>query len=375
MRIAYFTEWSPYVMSGVLKKMIGQIRAWRELGHEAQLFTLSPHRDAPTAGDFAEFGENIGAIAQNWLDRYRFARLGFFNKIASAPMVEKRLREYSPDLVYFRQQGLWYPGLGGILSTAPSVLEVNTIESAEAPRWGRLFALAYGLTGEQAFRLTDAQVCVTDEIARHYAHFGKPAVVIANSLDEPPRALPPAANATPAFVFVGSATVGQGGWHGVDKIVALAHALPESAFNIVGFHAADMGEADVPVNMKFHGPLHGEALIDAYRQSDVAISTLALHRLGMAEACPLKTREYLMHGLPVILGYTEAEQALDGADYVLDIGNHETNVVQSVEGIRAFADRWKGRRVTADLDFLTSRFKAQQRVDFFQDLLNKAAHR
>lgn len=369
MRIAYFTEWSPYESSGVLKKLIGQVRAWRELGHEATLFTMGPRRDAPFALDFAELGEAFGAIDQRSLEKYRFARLGFANKIASAAMVAKRLREYRPDVIYYRQQGLWYPGLGSILSAAPSVLEVNTIEEAEAGRWGKAYALAYRLTGDRAFELTDAQVCVTDEIAKHYARFGKPACVIANSLDQAPRALAPAANAAPAFVFVGSATVGADSWHGVDKIVALARALPESAFNVVGMHAADLGIADVPANMRFHGPLHGEALIDVYRVSDIAISTLALHRLGMAEACPLKTREYLIHGLPAIVGYSEAEEGLAGVDYVLDIGNHEGNVAQSIEAIRAFSDRWNGRRVTANLDFLTSRFKAQQRIDFFERIL------
>lgn len=371
MRIAYFTEWSPYEPSGVLKKLIGQIRAWREQGHEATLFTLGPRRDTPFALDFAEFGEAIGAIPQSALEKYRFARLGFANKMLGARLVARRLREYRPDIVYYRQQGLWYPGLGAILSAAPSVLEVNTIEAAEAPRWGRLYALGYNLTGDRAFRLTDAMVCVTEEIARAYAHFGKPGTVIANSLDDPPRALAPADNAAPAFVFVGSATVGLDGWHGLDKIVALARALPESRFNIVGLSAEDLG-GDLPANLHAHGPLHGEALIDIYRESDVAISTLALHRLGMEEACPLKTREYLMHGLPVILGYHEAETGLHGIEAVLDIGNREDNAATSVEAIRAFAARWRGRRVEHDFAFLTSEFKARQRVEFFETLLAKA---
>ena len=371
MRIAYFTEWSPYEESGVLKKLIGQIRAWRELGHEATLFTIAPRRDTPTAGEFAAFGEAIGAIHQSSLEKYPWARLGFANKLASTPLVARRLRAYRPDIIYYRAQGPWYPGLGSILKIAPSVLEVNTIEAAEAPRWGKLFETWHRMTGTRTFRLADAQVCVTDEIAKAYAHFGKPACVIANSLDETGDPLPPTGNAKPSFVFVGSATVGSGGWHGVDKIVDLARALPDLDFNVVGMRAADLG-IDPPANLVFHGTLHGQALTGAYRRSDVAISTLALHRLGMAEACPLKTREYLMHGLPVIVGYREAETGLHGVDYVLDIGNDEGNAARSAEAIRAFAERWVNRRVSADLSFLTSRFKAQQRIDFFEQLLGKA---
>jgi hypothetical protein len=370
MRIAYFTEWSPYEQSGVLKKLVGQVRAWRELGHEATLFTIGPCRDTPTAGDFAEFGETFGAIGQSSLDRYRFARLGFANKLASVPPVVRRLREYCPDILYYRAQGLWYPGLGTVLGIAPAVLEVNTIEAAEAPRWGKLFALWHGLTGTRTFRLADAMVCVTDEIAQAYAHFGKPMAVIANSLDQTGPSLPPTANARPSFVFVGSATVGAGSWHGIDKIVELARALPDCDFNVVGMRAEDLG-VEPPANLRFQGTLHGDALTQVYRRSDVAISTLALHRLGMKEACPLKTREYLMHGLPVILGYHEAEPGLRGVDYVLDIGNSEDNVATSIGAIRAFAEKWCGRRVDADLEFLSSRFKAQQRIQFFEHILKR----
>jgi hypothetical protein len=371
-RIAYVTEWSPYEESGVLKKLVGQIRAWRELGHEATLFTLTPRRDVPTASGFAEFGETFGALHRNTLERYPFARLGFANKILSVGPAVRRLRAYNPDIIYYRAQGPWYPGLSKILSVAPSVLEVNTIEAAEAPRWGKLFAAWHRFTGTRTFQLVDAQVCVTNEIAKAYAHFGKPATVIANSLDDVGEPLAPTSNERPSFVFVGSATVGSGGWHGIDKIAALAALMPDCDFNVVGMHAADLGIEPTP-NLHFHGPLHGNALIDAYRRSDVAISTLALHRLGMAEACPLKTREYLTFGLPVIVGYHEAETGLHNVDYVLDIGNDEENAVSNVDAIRAFAQRWRGRRVDADLSFLTSRFKAQQRIDFFEQILGKAA--
>lgn len=373
LRIAYFTEWSPYEQSGVLKKLIGQIRSWRELGHEATLFTIGPRHDTPTAGDFAQFGETFGALHQSSLDKYPFARLGFVNKLASVRLAAKRLREYRPDIIYYRAQGFWYPGLASILRIAPTVLEVNTIEAAEAPHWGKLYAFWHRLTGTRTFRLVDAMVCVTDEIARTYAGFGKPSAVIANSLDQGGARLAPAANEKPAFVFVGSATVGSGGWHGIDKLVDLAGALPDHRFNVVGMRAEDLGITP-PSNLHFHGTLHGEALTDVYRRSDIAISTLALHRLGMAEACPLKTREYLMNGLPVIVGYTEAEQGLHGVDYVLDIGNREDNVATSTAAIRDFAERWHGRRVDADLTFLTSRSKAQERIDFFQEILNKVPH-
>lgn len=40
---------------------------------------------------------------------------------------------------------------------------------------------------------------------------------------------------------------------------------------------------------------------------NIAISSLALYRKGMAEACPLKTREYIARGIPFVYGYKDTD--------------------------------------------------------------------
>jgi hypothetical protein len=74
------------------------------------------------------------------------------------------------------------------------------------------------------------------------------------------------------------------------------------------------------------------------------IGTLALHRKGMDEACPLKVREYLAYGLPVILGCADADIPKD-ADYALHIPNTENNVAEHLPEIQSFVESWRGRRV------------------------------
>ena len=61
-----------------------------------------------------------------------------------------------------------------------------------------------------------------------------------------------------------------------------------------------------------------------------------------------------MYGLPVILGYRETEPALNAAPYSLSIGNSEDNVARNTEAIRRFAEAWRGKRVTADLTYLSA---------------------
>ncbi|HEX6860405.1 MAG TPA: glycosyltransferase [Caulobacteraceae bacterium] len=371
MRVAYLTEWSPFGETGVLRKLIGQVETWRELGCEAEIFALAPRRDeAPSLG-FERYGSVIGAIHQSSLEKHPAARLGFFNKIASAPLVSRALRRFAPDVIYYRQNGPWYPGIGAQMRIAPTVMEINTDEGAENSHWGAAFDALYRLTQQRVVGPAAGFVAVTEEIAAKYRDRHKPVAVVPNSFwGEAPGPIAPTAGGEPTFVFVGSPGMS---WHGVDKIFLLARGLPASRFHIVGFTAADFPGETIPENMVLHGHQTGPELSAIYARSDVGIGTLALHRKGMDEACPLKIREYLMNRLPVIIGYTEAEAALNAAPYVLQLGNDEGNVARNLETIVAFARDWAGRRVEDDLSFLSRSAKESQRLEFLAKVAGKPA--
>ncbi|MCW3835407.1 glycosyltransferase [Sphingomonas canadensis] len=373
MRIAYLTEWSPYAESGVLRKMIGQIAAWRAAGHEAEIFTVVPPQDRPAAPGFDAHGRVIGAIGQAMLDRHPRARLGFVNKIVTVPRLRRALRAFGTDLIYYRQNGPWYPGLGGILRRWPSVAEINTYEGAENRLWGGTFNRFQAATRARVLTSVGGFVCMTREIAEHEAWAGKPAAVIGNAFWGDPSPASPAGNADPAFVFTGSPMTldDSANWHGVDKIFALAEAMPASAFHVAGMTAADFADRPIPPNLVFHGMLGAAALSALYARCDIGLGTLALHRKAMEEACPLKVREYLMHGLPVVIGYREAQEELNTAPYVLPVGNHEANVREAIPRIAAFAREWTGRRVTADLSFLTSAAIEAKRLAFLAQVAGR----
>ena len=369
LRIAYLTEWTPYEETGVLRKLIGQIEAWRGLGAEAQLFSVAPLQDRTPALEFERFGTVVGAIHQRFLDKYPFARLGYVNKVVSLSRLKKALRAFRPDVIYYRQNGPWYPGLDEVFSIAPTVLELNTDETVENKLWGSLFSRFHRATQARTHDRMSGFVCVTGEIARKFRAAGKPVAVIGNSMWGEPQPLPPASNSQPVFVFVGSATIGELSWHGVDKIFRLASRLPQSTFHVVGMTADAFPGSAIPDNVVMHGEKRGAALIDIYRQSDIGIGSLALHRIDLEEACPLKTREYLMYGLPVVIGYTEVEERLNDADFVIRLKNQEDNVAEAVDRIGQFSERWKGRRISADLRFLTSEAMARQRLEFFASII------
>lgn len=364
MRIAYLTEWPPYAESGVLRKMIGQIAAWRAAGHAAEIFTVAPLQDRPAAAGFAEHGQVIGSVRQEQLDRHPRARLGFVNKIASVPKLRRALAGFGPDLIYYRQNGPWYPGLGGILRSRPSVAEINTYEGAENALWGGTFRRFQQATRRRVLGSVDGMVCMTQEIADHEAWAGKPAAIIANALWGDPLAPVPTGNAHPVFVFTGSPmTLDQSAnWHGVDKLFPLAAAMPSSRFHVAGMEAKDF--AGAPANIVFHGMLDGAALSALYARCDIGFGTLALHRKAMEEACPLKVRDYLRHRLPVVIGYREAQAELNDAPYILSVGNTPDNVTANLDRIAAFAAAWTNRRVDADLGFLCAPAVEARRLAF-----------
>jgi glycosyltransferase involved in cell wall biosynthesis len=369
MRIAYLTEWAPYSETGVLRKLISQIEAWQELGASAQIFSIAPVRDTLPALNFNKFGSVVGRFHQRDLDRYPFARLGYFNKIASVDAMASALKRFAPDVIYYRQNGPWYPGLARLLAIAPTALEINTDESTENRLWGSFFDRFHKVTSGLTHKNVHAFVCVTDEIAKGYAGTGKPVAAIANAMWAEPQSLPASGNSSPSFVFVGSPTVGPLSWHGVDKIFQLAALIPDATFHVVGMRPRDFQGMTIPINVLMHGQMAIGALKEVYQRCDVAISTLALHRIQIDEASPLKTREYLMYGLPVVIGYREAEKSLNTAEYVLSLPNTENNATEGVAAIAKFSKKWVNKRISDDLRFMGRREKAYEQLEFLSTLI------
>ena len=103
---------------------------------------------------------------------------------------------------------------------------------------------------------------------------------------------------------------------------------------------------------------------------DLAISTLALYRKGMEEACPLKTRECLAYGLPMVLPYVDTDLKDLDADFLLKIPNKEDNIQSHGQAIHDFAYRMRGRRVDRDQVALIDQVaKEAERIRFFEEII------
>jgi hypothetical protein len=358
-RVAYVCYWLLLDKDGVANKVTAQVARWRAQDHDAEVFCLTrrwPGRDNATSWNTVLFDTPAGRLP------------------ATRELV-RRVREWRPDAIYLRYD-LFLPPVPALVAQVPTAVEINADDRAEARlrRERARLATAYNELNRRVL-LSRARglVCVTHELAESesFARFRKPAIVIGNGVDlDAVRPVPAQAEGPPRVAFLGSA---RQVWHGVDKIVRLAELLPELQIDLIGYEPHHLAEAvgdRRPPNLTVHGVLSREAYAPILSRCDAAIGTLALHRKGRTEACPLKVREYLAYGLPAVIAYRDTD--LDGLDdwFLLRLPNEEGNVEANVDAIRSFVARVRGRRVPREAvaGRIGTEAKERRRLEFVDSL-------
>jgi len=351
MRVAYFVHLNFDWESGVTKKVFSQLTSWRTEGVEVRLFCVTRSK-------------NLMDSLRNfpWAKVYAYEGGPFSRSrlLAMGKAVEEIIA-WNPDVVYSRRD-LYYPPVERLAKSLPLVLEINSDEMAELKIYNKAHALYHVLTRQRLDRHVSGFVFVTRALL-HMPYFSRlkiPKRVVSNGVDlnDLPH-LPPTRNAHPNLAFIGH----QAPWHGVDKIVRMAKLFPEWRFHLIGIEPV----GGLPENILAHGHLGKEVYLPILAQADVGIGTLALHRKNMEEASPLKVREYLALGLPVIIGYVDTDFP-NGAPFLLRLPNTENNVEQSVELIKEFVESWRGKRVPrAAVSHLDAQIKEKERLSFLRE--------
>ena len=359
MRIASISlHWPRTKDSGVGKKLDQQIRLWQAGGHEARLF-MHTSRYAP-----------LSALIPAEIIPYDSAgKLGTeINRVQAARELIASVRAYQPDVIYLRLAMYVYP-VHLLTRIAPVVGEINTNDLVQHKELGIVLSQYNRLTRGILLRQVNGLVSVSGELARDvsYSAFRKPMRVISNGIDlsvfQP---LDAPDNEIPRLVFIG--TPGYS-WHGADKLVELARRFPDLKVDIVGYDQLPEYEP-LPPNLTLHGYLNTDSYRKVMAGCDLAISTLALHRKGMEEACPLKTRECLAYGLPIVLPYVDTDLKDLNADFLLKIPNKEDNIQTHGQAIYDFAYRMRGqradRKMIASIDQVA---KEAERIRFFEEII------
>jgi hypothetical protein len=360
MRIAYISlHWPRTRNSGVGKKIQTQIEAWRALGHEARLFMhTTPHEPQSELieADYF-FYPASGKIATE------IARIRAMRRLVQA------VRNFRPDVIYLRYSIYVFPA-HDLMNIAPVVEEINTNDLTQHEELGGIYSLYNRLTRGILLRRVRGLVTVSYELAESSAFtcFHKPTCVIANGVDlNGFGQLPAPSNEIPRLAFIGSPGYS---WHGVDKLVSLAKLVPDVHLDIIGYEDLP-GFGPLPDNITLHGYLPESGYRKILASADAAFSSLALHRVQLEEASPLKSRECLALGLPLIVAYKDTDLHDLKCNFLLKIPNKEDNIRTHASVIRDFAYAMRGVRVERNQVLsLDKSDKEVRRVAFFDELLS-----
>lgn len=360
MRIAYVSlHWPRTRNSGVGKKIRSQVAVWTAMGHEARLFMhtsgYEPQSELIEADFF--FYTASGKIKTE------------INRIHAMTTMIAALRDFHPDLIYLRYGIYVYPA-HHLMNIAPVIEEINTNDLTQHEGLGGIYSLYNRLTRGVFLRSVRGLVTVSRElaVASAFAVYRKPTCVIANGVDlDQFNQLSAPANSTPRLVFIGSPGCL---WHGVDKLVTLARLVPDIQLDIVGYSELP-GFEPLPENITLHGYLALQEYQNVLASADVAVSSLALHRVQLDEASPLKSRECLAFGLPLVVAYMDTDLDDLNCDFLLKIPNKEDNIQTHARAIRDFAWQMRGSRVDRNQVLrLDQASKEIDRIQFFSDILN-----
>jgi glycosyltransferase involved in cell wall biosynthesis len=364
MKLCYYTIGGFSLTSGIYQKMFATVECWREFGHDT---VLSIGARAETAAH-ADFQNRVVSSKDLLFWTWKSAIIRPIAEMRTA----LRIAKWAPDVVYLRN-GHFSPGIIPLLRAAPIVVELNTNDDVERRSFGPLHYAYFQLSCRYVYPNAAGFVAVTREIANleRFAKSGKEVRVIANGIDfRRSKTLPVSSEVFPALVML---ACGQFSWHGIDKLAVLARRFPKWRIEVIGdFDVPD--SFDSINNIILHGFLRKAEYEIVLQRAHVGIGSLALHRKQINEACPLKSREYLACGLPVIAGYEDTDFP-GGADFLLQIGNYEENVAESLDKIEAFVLRWMHRRVErSQVHIIDLVEKEKTRLRFMRELSGFPSH-
>jgi glycosyltransferase involved in cell wall biosynthesis len=363
MKIAYVTlNVAANIMTGgVGAKIKRHVSLWKEMGHNVRVFSSTPEIVPMSDSEQFVFVPLVRVPVLRFLT-LEFARSQALSRLISA------VRGYHPDIIYLRF-GLYTFPLHNLFKIAPVLLEVNSndLDEYQTVR-GTFFYWLNRITRKITFSLASGLVPVSGELAALNSNFKKPYRVISNGIDiDAYEQMPPPSNKNPVLTIIGSPGMS---WHGMDKLFPLASKYPDLTINIIGYGPQDFSES-IPENIIAHGYLRQDAIKKILAQTDVVFGTLALHRKNMQEVPPLKVREALAFGIPVIVAYVDTDLQHLQLSTVLQIPNTEDNVEQNADKIRQFAYDMMGKRV--DVEFvkphIDQSIKEMQRLAFFEEIL------
>ncbi|MRD72310.1 glycosyltransferase family 4 protein [Rhodocyclus tenuis] len=200
--------------------------------------------------------------------------------------------------------------LGSKVLTVHHTLEVPELAGGGA-LVGKAKAALESLIGGYVLGRASSCVGVTEEILRYELarmgalDKGRRGFLYPNGVQLEDEILLDGRGDVPEFVFIASSFVD---WHGLDLLIGAleADATPCVVRLIGAVPDQLLTRCAADSRIVLHGLMPVDALASIMSSAWVGLSSFALFRKGMVEACTLKVREYLANGLPVYAAHRDA---------------------------------------------------------------------
>jgi glycosyltransferase involved in cell wall biosynthesis len=349
MKIAYSLIAYDAIHSGVYTKILDQVTFWRSQGNEVHLFLITDKRSA-------SHWKTIDPTATILVDS------NFFSKVMNRIVLVRKASKSDPSIIYVRD------GFPILLpkKSAPIVLEVQSLVGSELKLRKSSMYFLFNLFKKSIYSRISGGVFVTSELkARNEFQLGDKIskIVIGNAINLS-RIIPLPLNPTKNFSIFFVGTPNQP-WHGVSDIVQFGELNRDIDIHIVG----DQGDSKSP-NIYFYGTLQTSEYREIASKCVAGVGTLNLSAKRMEEASPLKVREYLAMGLPVITRYRDLD--LDpSSDFVLQLPVDGRSFSDFSLEIRTFLESWSSKRVDRSaVTHIDVSVKESVRLGFFEQVQN-----
>jgi hypothetical protein len=203
-------------------------------------------------------------------------------------------------------------------------------------------------------KVIDGKMCVTNEIKK-FESFKNPMITISNGYDNKIFDYPNYQPFDGKNLKILSVCSVLQPWHGLErlfqsvKIWQINNPGLKIELDIVGdFNFSRFDARILPNLVKFHGVKNKDEIIEIAKNSNIAVSSLALYLNNMTEACPLKSREYISIGIPFFYGYDDIDIPSDNI-FGLKIPN-ENNLIE-ISTILVWLNNIKSNSIKLELDW------------------------
>lgn len=313
MKIAY-VNYQP--SRGVYNKLLAFARAAKEIDLPFDIFVLSD--------DYPEVDQGIKVRRLNypkqWLLRkfaVNFIHYKYIFKSVDLSKYDRIILRY-PGAVNFSFFKFFNHYRGKIIIEYHSdpIGELKILEEGILNPWRILIER---LNSPKLLSRAIGMICVTNELEQKYQKQNKkyiPSVVISNGVD------------VRSVNFTGYQSVSDNElnlifmastfspWHGLDRLLK-GLILYDGNFRINLILIGNVeSEQNLSLMRKIKNPnikiartgqLTGDELDEVFKKSNLAVSSLAIFRNNISEACVLKSREYMAHGIPFIYAYDDVD--------------------------------------------------------------------